>query len=296
MSTDAAFDDADLNGFVDGRIDPSRGVALAASLASDPESRARIDGWKRQNESLRTMFASVLFEPVPVRLLPTAVPAAPPPLPAVAPREPSAGPRRFASVVATTSVGMALVGFALGALTSLNTDGFGLAPSPARGVESNLDAMGAPAGSGLTQRAAETHRTFMADGIRPVEITAAEEPKLLRWLQHRIDASLRIPDLQRQGWGLVGGRIVPGAHGPAAFLVYNDGTDRLGLYLSRAPASGEFGVGTVGGAVPVGVETWDDGQFGYALTSDRGALWLERNAEPLRTEVSAQMRGNTGSP
>lgn len=292
MSYDAAFDEADLNGFVDGRIEPSRGAALAASLASDPEAGARIDGWKRQNDSLRTMFASVLFEPIPVRLLPTAVPAAPVPA-AAAPLEAIGRPRRLAGVVATTAVGLTLMGFALGVLASLGTDGFGL--SPARNVEVEPDAMTLPLG-GLAQRAAETHRTFVSDGIRPVEITAAEEPRLLRWLQHRIGASVRIPDLQRLGWGLVGGRIVPGAHGPAAFLVYNDGADRLGLYLSRAPRSGDGGIGTVGAAMPVGVATWNDGPFGYALTSDRGALWLQRNAEALRSEVNAQMRGDIGSP
>ena len=295
MSYDTAFDDADLNGFVDGRIDPARGAALAASLASDPESRARIDGWKRQNETLRTMFASVLFEPIPVRLLPTAVPAADPAAPVARPQEAARTPRRLAGgVVATVTVGMGLVGFALGGLASLGTDGFGLAPT--RSVEAQADTADASAGGGIAQRAAETHLTFIGDAIRPVEITAAEGPRLLRWLQHRVGASLRIPDLQRQGWSLVGGRVVPGRHGPAAFLIYDDGTDRLGLYLSRATSPGEDGVGAVGDGSPVGVVTWSDGQFAYALTSDRGAAWLERNAAPLRSEVSAQMRGSTTPP
>ena len=67
------FDEGDLNGFVDGRLEASRAAALSDSLATDRDARARMDGWKRQNDSLRTMFASVLFEPVPLRLLPTSV-------------------------------------------------------------------------------------------------------------------------------------------------------------------------------------------------------------------------------
>ena len=114
MHSEMAFDDADLNGFVDGRIEPSRAAALAASLASDPEAGARMAAWRRQNESLRTMFASVLSEPVPVRLLPAVVPPRRGALAAPADEDPPAG--RVAGALATTSIGMVLIGFALGAL------------------------------------------------------------------------------------------------------------------------------------------------------------------------------------
>ncbi len=100
-----------------------------------------VDGWKRQNDSLRTMFASVLFEPVPLRLLPTSVAApkggassrvvAAPPH-----REPKAlpGSVRPSGLVATTMVGVALVAFAAGALASFGTDDFGLSPRSGQAV------------------------------------------------------------------------------------------------------------------------------------------------------------------
>ena len=294
MITDTAFDDADLNGFVDGRIDPARAAALAESLASDPQARARMDAWKRQNESLRTMFASVLFEPLPVRLLPGAVPprspgAAPARRREAEPRDVAAPRGRLAGALVTASLGMALVGFVLGALASLGTDGFGLGDRLTAGRRHVPAERAAPAGP-LGDRAAQAHRIYLGDGARQVELTAAEEPKLLRWLQHRLAAPARIPDLGRLGWTFVGGRILPGPQGAEAFLVYGNGPERLGLTVSRSPAgTAEPSVRRAGAAEPIAVATWDDGAFSYALTTDRGADWLDRNGEALHDSIAAQM-------
>lgn len=289
MHTETAFDDADLNGLVDGRLEPSRAAALAASLRTDPEASARIDAWRRQTDNLRTMFASVLAEPVPVRLLPVAV--SPRDLRNEAAAERPAL-RRLAGVVATTATGAALVGFALGALASVGTDGFGLAPSAARSADAAPGTDGRrSAAQDLATRAAEAHRTFLTDPARPVELTAAEASKLARWIGHRLGTGLRIPDLARQGWSFLGGRIVPGRSGPAAFLAYGNGADRLGLTVSRG---GEDGAARVlaadDDAAPLGIATWGDGAFGYALTSDRGPEWLARNLVPLRDATRAQIR------
>jgi anti-sigma factor RsiW len=287
MSADTAFDDADLNGFVDGRIEPGRAAALAESLASDPQARARIDSWKRQNESLRTMFASVLFEPVPVRLIAGSV-ATPRPARTAAGEAERPPASRMTGAVTTISIGAALVGFVLGALASIGTEDFGLfgrsAPDAARAPREQ-----ALASRSLAERAIDSHRTFLSDAIRPVEMTAGEEPRLLRWLQHKVAAAVRVPDLARQGWSLVGGRVLPGPRGPEAFLVYGNGPDRIGLTMSRMPVPRTAQVTAVDGPDPIGATTWGDDVFGYALTSDRGADWLERNAGPLRDSIRAQM-------
>ncbi len=204
-----------------------------------------MDGWKRQNDSLRTMFASVLFEPVPLRLLPTSVvpPKAVSPCRASATepkreRTGASAPDRPAGLVATTMLGVALVAFAAGALASFGTDDFGLSPR-ARAMPPVEDADALQEERTFTARATETHSAFLSDLVRPVELTAADEPRLLRWLQHSLSGALRIPNLQSQGWTLIGGRVVPGQHGPAGFLVYGNGTDKLGLI--RCPNLGFAG-------------------------------------------------------
>lgn len=283
MHSDLAFDDADLHGLVDGRLDPARAAALSDSLASDPDVCARLDAWRRQNDSLRTMFSAVLFEPVPVRLLPLVMP----------PRDRAASlftlkgfGARPSGVLATIAIGSALVGFALGALTSLGTDGFGLAQ--ARGSAPSLDATSGA--RDLASRAVDAHRTFIDDLVRPGETASGEAPKLARWVERRLGSGVRLPDLARQGWSFVGANIVPGRHGPAAFLAYAKASDRLGLTVSREPLSGEEAVLVLDrDTSPLAVATWGDGAFSYAFTSDRGRAWLARSLAPLRGGVTAQL-------
>ena len=292
------FDEGDLNGFVDGRLENARAAALSESLATDRDARARVDGWKRQNDSLRTMFASVLFEPVPLRLLPTTLTSAksaPPPRASAAdPRRERSGssyPERPAGLLAMTMVGVALVAFAAGALASLGTDDFGLSPR-SRTTAQAEEADAPQEERAFASRAVETHQAFLTDLTRPVEMTGADEPRLLRWIQHSLSSPVRIPNLQRQGWTLIGGRVVPGQHGPAAFLVYGSGADKLGLYVART-------LGLQGGGPKVveaeGIDSaniayWTEGAFSYALTSSRTADWLDRTAEVLYQSISAQAR------
>ena len=304
--TDASltFDEGDLNGFVDGRLEASRAAALSESLATDRDARARIDGWKRQNDSLRTMFASVLFEPVPVRLLPTSMAtqkSGSSSRAAVAqPRRERSGastPTRPSGLVATTMMGVALVAFAAGALASFGTDDFGL--SPRSGRAASIDETYTPLDDrDFASRAVEAHQAFLADLTRPVEITAADEPRLTRWIQHSLAGPLRIPNLQRQGWSLIGGRVVPGQHSPAAFLVYGNGTDRMGLYIARTLAlpGSEPKVLDGGGIDAANIAYWTQGPFSYALTTVRTPDWLDRNVEALYDAISGQSRDLATAP
>ncbi|MGI3903794.1 MAG: anti-sigma factor family protein [Janthinobacterium lividum] len=286
-TNDATFDEADLNGFVDGRIDPARSNALAESLASDSEARTRLDGWKRQNESLRTMFASVLYEPVPARLMAHTVPTRPDAAEEAMPRGPSQGSGLARGVLVTTSVGMALVGFALGALASLGLANAGLShpAAPALGDAAIEQRSG---DRPLSDVAVDAHRTFVDDALRPVELTAAEVPKLTRWIQRRLGPEARIPDLGRQGWTLLGGRILPGSHGPAAFLVYANNSDRLGLTLSRSTGARALSSTRHEGSDPVSSASWADVAYDYALTSSHGSAWMARSAPSLVEAVRIQ--------
>ncbi len=305
-SPPASFDEADLHAFVDGRIEPSRAAALAESLASDRDARARMDGWKRQNETLRTLFASILLEPVPVRLSPVTlatgasagmgpdglalVKAGPDgwKVPAK-PTEPLGVTGRTLGMVAMTSIGMAMVGFMAGALTSLGTNGFGFTPLAGSGA-GTVTTEGRAAGYAFAARAAETHRTFSTDLNRPVELAANEGARLLGWLQHRLSVPIKIPDLQRQGWTLIGGRVVPGQYGPAAFLVYGSGADRLGLYIAHTPNPQAEGISTVEvGPMQTSVSYWGDDTFGYALTTSHDVRWLDHNGGALRNSIRMQI-------
>ena len=190
-----------------------------------------------------------------------------------------------------TMLGVALVAFAAGALASFGTDDFGLSARPRTAVQ--VEEADAPQEErAFASRAVETHQTFLTDLTRPVEMTAADEPRLLRWIQHSLSSPLRIPNLQRQGWTLIGGRVVPGQHGPAAFLVYGNGSDKMGLYIARALSLQGVGPKVVDseGIDSANVAYWTEGSFSYALTTSRTVEWLDRNVETLHEAISVQLR------
>ena len=69
MSELPRISDALFNGFVDGRL-PARGDReIAIALETDPAAAARAATWRRQSEALRTAFAPIADEPLPLSLI-----------------------------------------------------------------------------------------------------------------------------------------------------------------------------------------------------------------------------------
>ncbi|MDQ6702912.1 MAG: hypothetical protein M3Z96_07325 [Pseudomonadota bacterium] len=57
--------EAELHGFVDGDMDRGRREAVQAFLAASPADAARVETWRRQNETIRAAFAPVETGPLP---------------------------------------------------------------------------------------------------------------------------------------------------------------------------------------------------------------------------------------
>ena len=74
----------------------------------------------------------------------------------------------------------------------------------------------------------------MVEVRHPVEVTGGERPHLVQWLSKRLDYELRIPELEQSGLKLVGGRLLPGPFGPAAFCMYEGPSgERFTIYYAR---------------------------------------------------------------
>ncbi len=57
--------EAELHGFVDGDMDRGRREAVQAFLAASPADAARVETWRRQNDTIRAAFAPVATGPLP---------------------------------------------------------------------------------------------------------------------------------------------------------------------------------------------------------------------------------------
>lgn len=231
------YTDADLHSYVDGRLAPARVAELDEAVAQDPALAAQVAEYRRQNAALHAAFDTWLDEPVPPRLVDAARAPAP---------DPAGRWRRYAphfAAAATLVLGVALGWF---------------------GREALLEREGMP--TTFARQAALTHVLYASDVNRPVEIWAAEEQRLVRWLSRRLGLAVHAPDLNSFGYALVGGRLVAGNQKPAAMFIYeNASKQRLSLMVRKHPGEGEtaFRYAVEDG---VGVYYWVDENCAYALS------------------------------
>lgn len=254
MNTDkTTVTEDDLHAYVDGFLDEKRSREVEAWLAENPAVAEEVRAWRSQADGLRSLFGDYARpDSDDHHLLAT---AAPPPrslprwLPAAA-----AGLLLFCAGTATGIYGQRLLG-----------------SPPLQQVASALDDLPAQAKSAYLIYASEVRH--------PVEVGADQEAHLVTWLGKRLDYKLRAPDLTKDGFHLVGGRLLPVSGKAGAMLMYEDATGkRLTVLLGRNPENEEtsFRFASNGN-----LETfyWIDGEIGYAVTGELTRAKLQQIAE-----------------
>jgi anti-sigma factor RsiW len=129
------------------------------------------------------------------------------------------------------------------------------------------DGRAAPAA--LTRAAAVAHAAFAPEVRHPVEVGAGEQAHLVAWLSKRLGASLKVPDLEPEGFRLMGGRLLPDEDGGVAaqFMFENAGGQRLTLFVRRDAAGTDTAFRYVAQG-SLGTFFWLDHGFGYALSGE----------------------------
>jgi anti-sigma factor RsiW len=242
------IDETDLHAFLDGELDTARAAEVEAYLAAHPEASARIAGFRAQNEALHALFDAVLAEPVPARLLerPAGMPA-----------------MRYAAVLAWIAVG-AVAGWGL------------------RGWVIGTGPEAVP----LARQAAVAHALYTPEVRHPVEVGADQEQHLVGWLSKRLGAQVRAPKLNELGYGLVGGRLLPAAEGPAAQFMYQDVKGRrLTLYVRTNAKQNQETAFRYAREGALSVFYWVEGPLGYALSGDLEKDQLLRIAEAVYRQI-----------
>ena len=245
-------DEARLHAFVDGRLPPAERAAVQGRLDADPEAARMVRAWQEQKAALRALHGELLGEPVPASLL-------------------HAGQRlhrrnsrysqwaRWGGMAAA-----ALLAFGLGwganmQWQSLN-DGMGFGIARGRSVAE------------FARQAQVAYTVYSPEVRHPVEVEAAQQQHLVQWLSKRLNRPLKVPNLNDQGYELVGGRLLPGDQGARAQFMYQSARgDRITLYVGAldpkagGSSTGEtaFRYSSEGG---VNSFYWVDQGFGYALT------------------------------
>jgi anti-sigma factor RsiW len=201
IDRDSPVTDDELHAYVDGELPDDRRGAVEAWLASHPEDAALVAGWRLQAEVLRARYGGVANEPVPARLSLERL---------------ARSNRKWMGIAAAAVVLAFLAGGAAGWF------GHGLVEGPRGSAKS------------LTAEAIDAYRLYAVEVRHPVEVPGAEEAHLVQWLSRRLNTEVRAPNLAAIGLKLVGGRLLPGPAGPAAFLMYEGSSgERFTIYCSR---------------------------------------------------------------
>jgi len=222
--------EADLHAWLDGELPEARRRDVEQYLEHHPDEAARLAAYRQHSEALRRLYDPVLDEPVPPRL-----------------RSRPAPYWRHAAMAAWLALGALLGWFA----RDLGDHGLRADLPP------------------WAKRAAVAHVVYAPEVRHPVEVSAEQESHLVAWLSKRLGATLRIPQLNELGYGLVGGRLLPGERGPVAQFMYQDGRgQRLTLYVRVNAEDSRETAFRFARENSVGVFYWLDRKLGYALSGE----------------------------
>ncbi len=177
----------ELHVYVDGELPADRLAAVENWLASHPEDAARVAAWRVQADAIRARYSALAKEPVPERLALDRI-------------------MRRGRAWTAIAVAASLVAFMIGGVSGWIARGASV-PQPS-------------AFELFSSAALQAHKLYVGEVRHPVEVPGIERAHLVQWLSKRLNYRLRAPNLEEIGLKLVGGRLLPGPTGPAAFFMY----------------------------------------------------------------------------
>ena len=245
--------EADLHAYVDGQLPEARRLTVQAHLAARPQDAASVSAWQRDSASLRALLDPVLAEPIPLSL-------------PLAPKRRALPWHQFALAASIAAVSASAGWLARGTISP---------EAILSGATMALEQR--PMMAGFVRRAAVAHVVYSPEVMRPVEVGADKEDQLVEWLSKRLDTQIKPPHLSRVGYELIGGRLLPGEHGPVAQFMYHDVYgQRLTLYVARVNTASADTPLRFAQDGPVNVFYWGDKHFGYAISAgaNKNALHL----------------------
>jgi anti-sigma factor RsiW len=198
----------ELHAYVDGELPADRLEAVTEWLAAHADQAGLVAAWRAQADGIRSRYGAVASEPMPERLQ----------LDQVMKRDRASG-RSWAAFASAAAVAAFMIGGTIGWM--------------ARGASA-----AAPTDfETFTSEALGAYKLYVVEVRHPVEVPGNERQHMTQWLSKRLGADLRVPELQSIGLKLVGGRLLPGPTGAAAFYMYEGPSgERFTIYCAKAEA------------------------------------------------------------
>ncbi len=205
IDRDSPVTEDELHAYVDGEVPADRLEAVTAWLAAHPEQATLVAAWRAQAEAIRARYGAIANEPVPDRLK----------LDQLMLQDRSSG-RSWAALAAVALIAL-MVGGGAGWMAR------GASAAAPHGFET------------LTTEALDAYKLYVVEVRHPVEVPGNERAHMTQWLSKRVGYPLNVPELQSLGLKLVGGRLLPGPTGAAAFYMYESQSgERFTVYCARS--------------------------------------------------------------
>jgi anti-sigma factor RsiW len=246
----------DLHAYVDGVLEPERLAEVTAYLDGHADVAARVAGYAAQRELLRSALAPIADEPLPPRLNLSRM------------IENRYRPSRPIWREAAAALLLVFIG--------------GLSGWVVRGAVQPPDA-GLAA---LAQEASYSFGVYAPDRVRPVEIRATDSEQLVQWVSNRLHQPVKVPDLTKSGYRLMGGRLTATPHGPAAMFMYDDDRGQRLLILTRPMQTDQNKPMAPHSSDGVSGFAWSDDGMGYGLVGQATPDLLK----PIADDARRQMR------
>jgi anti-sigma factor RsiW len=250
----------ELHAYIDGELPTDRRGAVEAWLETHQDDANRVAAWRAQIETIRARYGAIATEPVPARFDLDRL------------MRDGRSWRGWAAVAA-------LAAFIVGGAAGWGIrDATGERPN---GFET------------FTLDAIDAHKLYAVEVRHPVEVPASEADHLVQWLSKRVGYQLRAPDLQRLGLKLVGGRLLPGPTGAAAFFMYeNVSGERFTIYSARSNAPDTAMRYNVSGKCSAFY--WVDGDVAYVVSGQADREQLSKVATAAYEQFDPRTsRGNS---
>jgi anti-sigma factor RsiW len=271
--------EAELHGFVDGDMDRGRREDVQNFLAASPGDAARVETWRRQNETIRAAFAPVETGP-----LPWSFPLAP-----GAKGEAATGHAAGGRAEARASYSWRARWFAR--LIGLSFASGALVTASAAYLAGRMNAPEAATPSSEGPTPVGMNDAFVTRAMSALR--AFEPPPAAVRLSPNSDgpgqdtAAPILPNLPVEGLKLAGARAMPGEQGQISCLVYaRPDKTNIALCVEKAGDPGES-VPRVSGNFPSAAIHWRQRGANYALVGALPEAGLRSLADAVHAQVEA---------
>lgn len=246
----------DLLAFVDGALDDERRFEVETYLASDDREMSRVSTYRNQSAALRQSLDYVAREPVPSRLNIRNI------------VDGRSRRRLFSAwqVAAAATVFLAIGG----------TCGW---------ISRDLTSMPSAGVAALAIEASASYQAFAGDLVRPVEFRPDTRDELAILASETIGGPARVPDLSASGFRLMGGRVVPTAHGPGFMWMYDDDKGTRLVMMTRRMEVDKDSTMREAKKGNVNAWTWSQAGIGYSMVSAKSAPELKSIADAAKAQI-----------